>query len=86
MTKHIRIEITEAQESQLAAMAEHEAKSVDRLVADLLQRSLAYDAWFRAQVQEGIDSADRGELTSHEVVVAEGLARRAELMARKAQG
>ena len=83
MTKHIRIEITEAQESQLAAMAEHEAKSVDRLVADLLQRSLAYDAWFRAQVQEGLDDLHRGESISHDELKAHMAALRVELTATK---
>jgi hypothetical protein len=35
-----------------------------------LEQHLAYEAWFAQQVAEGIASADRGELVSHEDVRA----------------
>jgi hypothetical protein len=46
----------------------------------------AYDAWFREQVQIGIDQADRGETIPHEQVQAEWEAVRAKLMKRIAEG
>ena len=41
-----------------------------------------YDAWFKEQVQIGIDEADRGELIPHEVVEQEWRRMRAELIRR----
>ena len=39
-----------------------------------------YDAWFREQVQIGIDEADRGELIPHEEMVKWFAEQKAELL------
>lgn len=65
------------------------AKARDRTGAQLLrdfmrdfvqqqQEAADYDAWFRQQVQIGIDQANAGELLSAEEVEAEAAAWRAE--------
>lgn len=68
----------------------HAAKASDRTGAQLLrdfmrqfvqsgQAAESYDAWFRAQVQQGLDQANAGELVSAEEVEAEAWAWRAEM-------
>ena len=63
------------------------AKSNDRTGAQLLrefmrdfvsskQAAAEYDAWFKRQVQAGLDSANAGHLVSAEVAEAEFAARR----------
>lgn len=86
MTRHVTIELSEAQAAVLESEAAREDRSVEDVVAGLIQRQVEYDAWFRAEVQKGIDSADRGELISHEEVVARSRRRRAELLAQKRNG
>ncbi len=65
------------------------AKARDRNAAQLLrdfmrdfirqqQEAVDYDAWFRRQVQIGLDSAHAGKLIPAEEVEAEAAARRAE--------
>lgn len=65
------------------------AKSRDRTGAQLLrdfmrdfvrqqQEAAAHDAWFRQQVQIGLDSANAGDVLSAEEVEAEAAAWRAE--------
>lgn len=65
------------------------AKSRDRTGAQLLrdfmrdfvrqqQEAAAHDAWFRRQVQVGLDSANAGDLIPSEEVEAEAAAWRAE--------
>ena len=83
MTRHVTIELTEAQAAVLDAEAARESTSVEAVVRDLIQRQVDYDEWFRAKVQEGIDAADRGELLSHEEVVKRARRRREELLGRK---
>lgn len=83
MTRHVTVELTEAQAAVLDSEAAREAKPIEAVVADLIQRQVEYDAWFRAEVQKGIDQADRGEGIAHEEVVARAAKRRDELLARK---
>lgn len=58
------------------------AKAQDRTAAQLMrdymrdyvkthQAETDYDVWFRKQVQEGLDQADRGETIPHEEIEAE---------------
>ena len=81
MTNHITVELTEAQEAHLRAEAERHAVTPEAMMATWVQRQVDYDAWFCAEVQKGIDAADRGEFIPHEEVVARAEARRAELLA-----
>jgi predicted transcriptional regulator len=83
MTKHITVTLTEAQEAHLLAAAARGDQSVEAVVAELIQRQMDHDAWFIGEVQKGIDAANRGELVSHEQVVANGRKLRAELRAAR---
>lgn len=77
--------VDEALKSEFTAAA----KSRDRTGAQLLrnfmrdfvrqqQETAAHDAWFRQQVQTGLDSANAGDVLSAEEVEAEAAAWRAE--------
>jgi predicted transcriptional regulator len=83
MTRHVTVELTEAQAAVLDSEAAREAKPIEAIVTDLIQRQVDYDTWFRAEVQKGIDQADRGEGVSHADVVARAAKRRDELLSRK---
>jgi len=82
MTRHVTVELTEAQAAVLDSEAAREAKPIEAIVTDLIQRQVEYDAWFRAEVQKGIDAADRGELLPHEEVVERGRQLQRELIAK----
>lgn len=84
----------EVDETLRAAFAEA-ARAMDLSEADLL-RDLMRDylrgqdadpegeAWFRAEVQKGIDAADAGDLIANEAVEAEAVAWRADMLAKLA--
>ena len=72
MTRHVTIELTEAQAAVLDSEAAREDLPVEAIVTALIQRQVEYDAWFRAEVQKGIDQADRGELISNETFKEDG--------------
>lgn len=82
MTRHVTVELTEAQAAVLDFEAAREVKPVEAIVTELIQRQVEYDAWFRAEVQKGIDAADRGELISHDEVVEHGRQLQRELIAK----
>lgn len=82
MTKPVTIQLTSAQEDHLRSIAARPDENLATLVAEFVAEKLEYDAWFREQVQIGIEAADRGELIPHEEVVARSEARRQELEAR----
>jgi predicted transcriptional regulator len=81
---------------ELKAEFDAAAKAMDRTADELLHalmlrylqdREIAdYEAWFIEEVEAGIAEADAGDLIPHEQVVAESLARRAELRRRIASG
>lgn len=84
MTKHVTVELSDAEEAHLRATAERLETSVEQVLSELVQRQMDYDAWFIRQVQIGIDEADRGELIPHEEVMAELRRRRAAYVREKA--
>jgi predicted transcriptional regulator len=86
MTRHVTVELTDAQAAVLDSEAAREDRPIEAIVAGLIQRQVDYDTWFRAEVQKGIDAADRGALIPHEEVVAQSKLRRAELLAQKSKG
>ena len=64
----MELPLTREQEEQLAEFARHEGMSAEELVRDLVERYIAEEVRFRAGVQAGLESAERGELlTSAEV-------------------
>ena len=83
MTKPVTINLSDAEEAHLRATAEREGLSLDGVVSQMVQQQMDYDVWFARKVQQGIAAADRGELISHEDVVAESQRRRLELLARQ---
>jgi predicted transcriptional regulator len=83
MTVHTTLELDEAQQAELERIARHEDISLDALMTRLAKERLEYDAWFRAEVQKGLDSLARGEKIPHEEAVARMRARTAELKAEK---
>jgi predicted transcriptional regulator len=82
MTRHVTVELTDAQAEVLDSEAAREDRPIEAIVAGLIQRQVDYDAWFRAEVQKGVDEADRGELIPHEEVLERGLRLQAELVAK----
>lgn len=83
----LTFEVDEALKAEFAEAA----KAVDRsaeelllfLMRDYVDRADAeaeYDAWFRAEVQKGIDAAEAGDLIPHEQVKAELAAWREETL------
>lgn len=82
MTVHMTIAIDDLVNDRLRALADIKQVSPEELVRDVLAEHLDYDRWFHAKVQEGIDSADRGELIDHDEVFA----RLHERMAKAASG
>jgi predicted transcriptional regulator len=82
MTVHMTIELSEADEAQLKALAEFESVSAEEALSKIVSERLNYDAWFRAEVQKGLDAFKAGDVLTHEEVMARSDARRAELLAR----
>lgn len=80
-------------EEELKAAFAEAAKHEDQTAAQLLRRFMReyvkdrqekaeHDAWFRRQVQTGIESADAGNLFPHEEVEAKFARRRAETLGK----
>ena len=84
MTRHVTVELTEAQAAVLDSEAAREDLPVEAIVTALIQRQVEYDAWFRAEVQKGIDDIERGDVFTHEEVVEQARLRRDEFLARQA--
>lgn len=78
----VAVELSEEQADRIAAIARHKDTSPADVVREAVTTYLDKDAEYLAFVQEGIDSADRGELTEFSVV-AERL--RARLAVRLAE-
>jgi predicted transcriptional regulator len=57
----MEIHLPENQESQLNEMAARTGRGTDDLVLEAIDRWLAHDEWFEAQVQVGIDQIKGGE-------------------------
>lgn len=53
-------------QENLSALALQRNCSEAEIIQELLSKFLNYDAWLRAEIQKGIDAADRGEVISHE--------------------
>jgi len=77
--------VDECLKSEFATAAKARDRNVAQLLRDFMrdfvqqQRdAAAHDAWFRSQVQAGLDSANAGELISSEEVEAEAATWRAE--------
>ena len=70
MTKHITVELTDAQAAHFERRSQLQALSLEDLVSEAIQGQVDYDLRFAVAVQKGLDAANRGELIPHEEVVA----------------
>jgi predicted transcriptional regulator len=80
MTRHVTVELTEDQAALLDTEAAREARPVEAIVADLIQRQVDYEMRFRSAVEEGLAAVRRGDTLSHEEVVARSRRRAADLL------
>lgn len=53
-------------QENLSAMALQRNCSEAEIIQELVNKSLNYDAWLRAEIQKGLDAADRGDSISQE--------------------
>ncbi|WP_428247153.1 CopG family ribbon-helix-helix protein [Ferrovibrio sp.] len=58
-------------DAALARIADSQGRSKSAVITEALQSYASYDAWVRAQVQEGLDDLAAGRVHSHEEVTAE---------------
>jgi len=62
----MELQLPERQANELASLSARNGRSPDELVADAVDRLLAQEAWFDAQVQLGMDQIARGEFLEEE--------------------
>jgi predicted transcriptional regulator len=84
MNVHVTLELTDDQKTRLDDLARLQDAPVETLLMDAVERVLDHDAWFRAEVQKGLDELREGRTVSQEEALAESRARRELLQARKA--
>lgn len=84
--------VDETLKSEFALLAKSKDRTAAQLLRDFMrdfvqrqQEAADYDAWFRRQVQSGLDEANAGQLISSEDVEAEASAWRAEIRRKLAQ-
>ena len=82
MTRRVTIELTDAQPAVLDSEAAREAKPIETVVVDLIQRHLDYETRFRRAVEKGLEDVARGATFSHEEVVARAKLRADRLLSR----
>jgi len=70
MMRAMEISFDPELEAKLQRIASETGRGPAQVVVDLVARQLDYDAWFRREVQKGIDSLDRGEYIDDEEVDA----------------
>ena len=62
----MELQLTERQAAGLASLATRTGRSASDLAAEAVDRLLAQEEWFDAQVQLGIDQIARGEFLEEE--------------------
>ena len=65
------VRISPEKQQQLDALAQALDRSRNWVVSEAIDQYLEVQAWQTEQIQHGIEEADRGELVSHEDVIAE---------------
>ena len=69
------VRIPPEKQRQLDALAEALDRSCNWIVSDAIDQYLAVQAWQIAQIRQGVEEADRGELVPHEEVSTEARAK-----------
>jgi predicted transcriptional regulator len=80
MTRHVTVELTDAQAEVLDSEAAREDRPIEAIIAGLIQRQVDYELRFRAAVEEGRAAVERGDTLSHDEVIARGKVRAAKLL------
>ena len=62
----MELHLPQEQETQLNALAAQTGRATDELVQEAVAQMLAYNDWFQAQVQIGIEQIARGEFIEEE--------------------
>jgi len=62
----MNLELPEPQAAALASLSTRTGRSAEQLAAEAVDRLLAHENWFDAQVQIGIDQIARGEFLEEE--------------------
>jgi len=62
----MEVHLPQQQETRLRALASQTGRKTDELVQEAVSQLLAYNEWFQAQVQIGIDQIARGEFVEEE--------------------
>jgi predicted transcriptional regulator len=62
----MEVHLPQHQEAQLNELANITGRGTDDLVQEAVARLLAYNEWFQAEVQVGIDQIERGEFIEEE--------------------
>ena len=57
-------------QAKLARLAAEQCRNTEALVQEAIARFVDYDEWFIREVEQGLASADRRELLTHEDVCA----------------
>ena len=87
-------EVDESLKNEFTAAAKREGRApaeiLRELMRDFIRRhkkttAAEYDAWFRREVQKGLEEAEAGDVIPHEDVVAESAAWRAEIDRQSAE-
>jgi predicted transcriptional regulator len=66
----MEVHLTPHQESRLNELATATGRGTEELVQEAVDRLIAYNNWFKEQVQVGLDQINRGELVEDEEVRA----------------
>ena len=62
----MEVHFNDNQQAKLSELAARTGRRADELVQEAVDRMLAYDQWFKDQVQAGLDQIARGELIDEE--------------------
>jgi predicted transcriptional regulator len=68
--KYMEVQLSPDLQLKLARLAEQQARDTAVLVAEAVERMVAFDDWFLSEVDKGIAAADRGEFIEHQAVRA----------------
>jgi predicted transcriptional regulator len=75
MTVRVAIDLDEEQKARLDALAQSREASPADLIVEAVTAYLEHDAWFRAEVQKGLDDVAAGRVHDWREVKAELRAR-----------
>lgn len=81
------VRVDEALKHRFTEAARRERRSGSQVLRELMEdyasvieRESSHDAWFRAQVHEGLEALRRGDTVSHATVAGDQVERRARLL------